>query len=265
MKILEVPVLQDNYSYLIIDENSKEAAAVDPAEPSKVLNAAKHQDVKITSVLTTHHHRDHAGGNKEMASLIPGIKIYGGGEKVEALTNKVQDGDTLQIGKTIKVKVHHTPCHTREHVLYEVHDLSSSSTTFPFPSPLSLFTGDTLFIAGCGRFFEGTAAEMYHALCEVVYSLPDNTEIYCGHEYTVKNLEFALTIEPNNKAVQEKLAWARLRRGSNMPTIPSTVAQEKAFNPFVRCREPSIAIAVGLSGASPIEVLKELRSRKDKF
>jgi len=260
MKIVQVPILPENQniSYLLIDEKEKIAAAVDPADPKTVIAAAKKEGVKITTVLTTHHHWDHAGGNKEMGDTIPGLKIFGGSEKVQAATNFVKDQQEIDIG-SIKVKAHYTPCHTRDHILYEATDSTDNT------KPLALFTGDTLFIGGCGRFFEGTADEMYHALCKVVAGLPDTTEIYCGHEYTVKNLEFAITVEPNNKELKEKLAWAKNQRADNLSTVPSTVAGEKSFNPFMRVGQKSIADAVGMSGEDPVQVMKALRQMKDKW
>jgi len=130
----------------------------------------------------------------------------------------------------------------------------------------ALFTGDTLFISGCGRFFEGTAKQMYHALIEVVASMPPDTQVFCGHEYTVKNLQFALTVDPNNKAVKDKLEWAIKQRSQNFSTVPSTVGEELTYNPFMRVGQKEIAESLGLkSDASPIDVMAELRNRKDKF
>jgi len=259
MKIVTVPVLKDNFSYIIIDEESKTAVVVDPAEAEKVSKAVKEAGIsKLEAVLTTHHHGDHAGGNKEMTQLYNGIKIYGGDDRVEAITDKVSGGHSIKIG-SIEITVHFTPCHTAGHVLYEARDTKDPK------APHALFTGDTLFIAGCGRFFEGTAEQMYHALLEVVASLPGETQVYCGHEYTVKNLQFAKTLEPDNKAVLEKLEWAEKQRANNIPTVPSTVSEELTFNPFMRVKEKTVAKAVGLADASPIEVMKEVRARKDKF
>jgi len=258
MKIVQVPVLSDNYSYLVIDEKSKTALAVDPAGPSEMLVAIKKEDVTLTTILTTHHHGDHAGGNSELSKSISGIKIYGGDKRVEAVTDIPKDGDHLQIG-SLQVKVYFTPCHTSGHVLYEVWDTNSPK------DPHALFTGDTLFVSGCGRFFEGTAQQMCHALLEVVAKFPHETQVFCGHEYTVKNLEFASTIETKNKAVKEKLEWAKKQRAQNLSTIPSTVGEELTYNPFMRVREMTVGESLGLLGASPIEVMAELRKRKDKF
>jgi len=258
MKIIQIPVLSDNYSYLVIDEKTKIALAIDPAGPAEMLAAMKKEDVTLDAVLTTHHHGDHAGGNSQLAKAISGLKIYGGDKRVESVTDIAKDGDRFQIGN-LEVKVYFTPCHTSGHVLYEIWDADVSKDSH------ALFTGDTLFVSGCGRFFEGTAQQMYHALSEVVANFPHGTLVYCGHEYTVKNLEFAMTIEPKNPAVNNKLDWARKQRAQNLSTIPSTVGEELTYNPFMRVHEPAVAEAVGLAGAAPIQVLAELRKRKDKF
>jgi len=258
MRIVQVPVLSDNYSYLVIDENSAVSFAVDPAGPKQMLEAASKENVKISCILTTHHHGDHAGGNKELSKALGGVKVYGGDDRVEAVTNIVGEGDQIEVG-FLKVKVLSTPCHTSGHVLYQVSDSNEET------KPIALFTGDTLFIGGCGRFFEGTAEQMHHALCEVIASLPLDTEIYCGHEYTVKNLQFALTVDPHNQAVKDKLEWAKKQRESNLSTIPSTVAEELSYNPFMRVAQPEISETIGMSGASPIEVMAQVRKLKDKF
>jgi len=256
MKIVQVPVLSDNYSYLVIDEKNRVGFAVDPAGSSEMLQAIERENIKLDSIFTTHHHIDHAGGNEKLGQELKNLKIYGGDERVQAINHKLKEGDVIQVGE-LTVKAHFTPCHTSGHLLYEVSDKTSEIP--------SLFTGDTLFIAGCGRFFEGTAKEMYHALIEVVASLPLTTHIFCGHEYTVKNLQFALTVEPNNKAVKDKLEWATKQRAQNLSTVPSTIGEELAYNPFMRVKEPSIAESLGLQGASPIDIMAELRKRKDKF
>jgi len=141
--------------------------------------------------------------------------------------------------------------------LYECQDASSPNA--------ALFTGDTLFVGGCGRFFEGTAAQMYHNLIEVVAELPKLTQVYCGHEYTVKNLQFSLKVEPDNKNAQEKLEWAKQAIAKNEYTVPSTVQEELNYNPFMRVQQKSIAENLQMNNASPVEVMAKLRSMKDSF
>ncbi|XP_036164559.1 hydroxyacylglutathione hydrolase, mitochondrial isoform X2 [Myotis myotis] len=202
MKVELLPALTDNYMYLIIDDDTKEAAIVDPVQPQKVVEMAKKHGVKLTTVLTTHHHWDHAGGNEKLVKLEPGLKVYGGDDRIGALTHKVTHLSTLQVG-SLNVKCLSTPCHTSGHICYLVSKPGSSE-------PSAVFTGDTLFVAGCGKFFEGTADEMYRALIEVLGRLPPDTRVYCGHEYTINNLKFARHVEPSNTAIQEKLAWAKV-------------------------------------------------------
>eukprot|EP01119_Soliformovum_irregulare_P016388 TRINITY_DN4725_c0_g1_i1.p1 TRINITY_DN4725_c0_g1~~TRINITY_DN4725_c0_g1_i1.p1 ORF type:complete len:258 (-),score=55.11 TRINITY_DN4725_c0_g1_i1:35-808(-) len=255
MKVVEVPVLSDNYAYLLIDTNQKVAAAVDPAGPAQVLAAAEKEGVKIVSILTTHHHADHAGGNAKLLEKVPDIPVYGGDDRITAINSKVKDQDTLKVGD-LSVKVHFTPCHTSGHVLYE-------ATTGSEPG--ALFTGDTLFIGGCGRFFEGTADQMNHALNEVIASLPDETRVYCGHEYTEANLKFAVSVEPNNDALNAKYKWAKSQRENSLPTVPSTVGEEKTFNPFMRVNVASIKEALGMPQGDVNSVMQELRDRKNNF
>nr|XP_045238357.1 hydroxyacylglutathione hydrolase, mitochondrial isoform X3 [Macaca fascicularis] len=207
MKVEVLPALTDNYMYLVIDDETKEAAIVDPVQPQKVVDAARKHGVKLTTVLTTHHHWDHAGGNEKLVKLQSGLKVYGGDDRIGALTHKITHLSTLQVG-SLNVKCLATPCHTSGHICYFVSRPGGSE-------PPAVFTGDTLFVAGCGKFYEGTADEMCKALLEVLGRLPPDTRVYCGHEYTINNLKFARHVEPGNAAIQEKLAWAKAtERGS---------------------------------------------------
>lgn len=258
--IVPVPVLSDNYAYLIIDQVKKVAAAVDPAQAEKVLEAAKQNKVNIESILTTHHHADHSGGNQKLVELLdnPNIKVYGGDDRIPALTNKVGQDDTFQIG-SLKAKVHFTPCHTSGHVLFEVSNPNSPE------APISLFTGDTLFVGGCGRFFEGTAEQMYHALYKVVSKLPKDTLLWVGHEYTEKNLLFAHDVEPDNQDLKEKLHSVQQKRSMGVPTIPSTVHSELLTNPFMRVHLESVKKAVGKPDDQDVTTMAALRSQKDSW
>lgn len=256
MKIFHIPCLQDNYSYLIIDEQTKEAAVVDPVEPEKVLEVAKQNDANVKFVLTTHHHWDHAGGNDKIRELVPGIKVFGGSiDNVKGCTDKIDNGDKVSLGAEVNILSLHTPCHTKGHISYYVTGKEDESP--------AVFTGDTMFIAGCGKFFEGTAEQMYQSLCVTLGSLPKPTKVYCGHEYTVKNLQFALTVEPENAKIAEKLAWAQKQRNAGFPTIPSTIAEELESNPFMRVEVPEIQKKVGSKSA--VEALQEIRKLKDNW
>jgi hydroxyacylglutathione hydrolase len=258
-RVVPVPVLSDNYAYLLIDERDKVAAAVDPVEPKKVLEAAEKEGVPIKAIYTTHHHWDHAGGNEELLKALPaGTPVYGADDRIPGLTHKVANAEVLQLGST-GVKVLFTPCHTAGHVLF----LAGSDH-----APRALFSGDTLFIGGCGRFFEGTAQQMYHALHDVCAQLPQDTQVWCGHEYTVKNLQFAQSVEKDNQELQAKLKWAEERRGQEppLPTIPSTIRDELQCNPFMRVNRESVKRALGLdTEADPIEAMAKLRHMKDKW
>jgi len=256
MKVVPVPVLSDNYAYLVFDETTKVAAAVDPAEPEKVLIAAKAEGVKISTVLTTHHHTDHSGGNKGICEQISDLIVIGADDRIPNLTRKVSEGDTITFGE-ITITVKFTPCHTSGHVLY----LAKCGEQ----EPLALFSGDTLFIGGCGKFFEGTAKQMHYALNSVVANLPDNCNVWVGHEYTVSNLRFALSVDPDNKALQEKYEWAKKQRETGNFTIPSTVASEKSFNPFMRVHTEAIKKAVGSINDSDEQTMAKLRTAKNEF
>ncbi|KAF2979090.1 hypothetical protein EK904_011742 [Melospiza melodia maxima] len=185
----------------------------------------------------------------------PGLYVYGGDSRVGALTHRVSHLTSLKVG-SLSVKCLSTPCHTSGHICYYVTKPNSSE-------PPAVFTGDTLFVAGCGKFFEGTPEEMYRALIEILGSLDPRTRVYCGHEYTINNLKFARHVEPRNPNIQEKLAWAKAQYDSGEPTIPSTIAEEFTYNPFMRVREEAVQRFTGRT--EPVEVLRALRSHRDTF
>ncbi|MFP6665646.1 MAG: hydroxyacylglutathione hydrolase [Deltaproteobacteria bacterium] len=219
---MPVPVLQDNYSYLIMPEDEAIAAVVDCVEVESILAAAAGLGVKVTAILSTHHHWDHTAGNEEMAAREK-VRIFGNAddaERIPGLTDGVREGDSVVLGSLV-AEVLRIPAHTSGHIAYYFRDQKS------------LFTGDTLFVAGCGRLFEGDASQMMASLGKLD-ALAGDTRVFCGHEYTVKNLEFAAELEPKNKAIRDKLAWSRARRREGMPTVPSTLASERETNPFLR-------------------------------
>ncbi|CAA3014476.1 hydroxyacylglutathione hydrolase cytoplasmic [Olea europaea var. sylvestris] len=256
MQILHIPCLEDNYAYMIIDEATKEAAVVDPVEPHSILRVAQENGVDLKLVLTTHHHWDHAGGNEKLRQMVPDIKVYGGSiDNVQGCTNKVENGDKISLGAEINILCLHTPCHTKGHISYY---LTGKEGEDP-----AVFTGDTMFIAGCGKFFEGTAEQMYHSLCVTLGSLPKPTRVFCGHEYTVKNLLFSSIVEPDNVRISQKLSWAQQKRAKGLPTIPSTIEEELETNPFMRVDLPEVQEKVGCK--SPVEAIREIRKRKDEW
>lgn len=251
MRVRQIPILRDNYCHLVIDDVAGVAAAIDPAEPAPVLSALQEEGVRLTHVLCTHHHWDHTGGNLEILDAHPEVEVLGSAAdaaRIPGITRPVDDGDALQVGG-IGGRVLFVPCHTRGHLAYLFED--------------ALFCGDTLFVAGCGRFTEGDAAQMHRALNEVFAALPDETRVFCGHEYTVANLKFAQTVEPANDAIRRKLKWAEARRQEGRSTVPSTIGEERTYNPFMRVHVPAVAGATGESDA--VRVMAALRARKDRF
>ncbi|ORZ23133.1 Metallo-beta-lactamase superfamily [Absidia repens] len=224
MIIKPVPCLQDNYSYILLDEKSKLAAVVDPVEPSNILIALEeYPDYRLTTVLTTHHHWDHAGGNNELKKQRPGLTVYGGSKEVEGVTSVIDIEQPLELG-SLRIQPYLTRGHTMDHVCYYVQQQQQQQDDNQQQQQQqsgAVFTGDCLFSSGCGRFFEGTPTDMDNALTKLKH-LPENTDIYFGHEYTAANCKFALTVEPDNTHLQQKLEWAR----SAGCTTPSTVLNE---------------------------------------
>mmetsp|Transcript_127625 Transcript_127625/g.272109 ORF Transcript_127625/g.272109 Transcript_127625/m.272109 type:complete len:256 (-) Transcript_127625:246-1013(-) len=255
MRVVVVPVLADNYAYLLIDEKSGKAATVDPAEAAVVLAAAQHEKADLTAIFTTHKHYDHAGGNAEVASKVPGLKVYGGrADAVEACTHPLDHDDIFEVG-SIKVRALHTPGHTRGSISYYCTEEGK-------PGGL-VFTGDTMFVGGCGRIFECTPADLHRSLTEVLGSLPKETEVYVGHEYTVKNLQFANAVERDSESLQKMLRWAQDQQLARKYTVPSTLQNEWLINPFMRANDPKLSSMC--PGCSPVEIFTKLRRQKDSF
>ncbi len=218
-----IPCLRDNYAYLLTCTATGRAAVVDPSQVDPVVEAVDRAGVELVAILNTHHHWDHTGGNKGLLARWPDLEVYGHASdrgRVHGQTHFLDAGDALTLGDVLAT-VRHIPGHT------------TGAVAYCFPQ--DVFTGDTLFYAGCGRLFEGTPEMMYRSLTtELCDTLDADTRLWCGHEYTVSNLEFAVTVEPDNSAIPERLAWARTERAAGRPTVPSTVADEQAVNPFVR-------------------------------
>jgi len=252
MKVVPVPVRSDNYAYLLIDEETKEAAAVDVYDVAKVTRKATEEGVQITALLTTHHHNDHSGGNSEFARSNKGVIVYGGSSSVPALTDEIKDGDTFKIGNNVNVKCLATPCHTQDSISYYVTDAKN-------PDQKGVFTGDTLFIGGCGRFFEGSADQMYKSLT-YLGSLPDDTVTYNGHEYTASNFKFGAHVEPQNEAIKEGI---KLAKENKITTGLTTIGDEKQFNVFMRLQSDAVKRATG--GSDPVSIMAKLRNMKNNF
>ncbi|KAJ7632206.1 Metallo-hydrolase/oxidoreductase [Roridomyces roridus] len=258
MKIVPVPVRDDNYAYLIVDESTKQAAAVDPYDVAKVTAAADSEGVKVVACITTHHHHDHSGGNKVFASTYPDAIIYAGSEKSPAATKILKDKDEFTLGDNIRIKCLATPCHTQDSICYHVTDAKDSSD---HPGG-AVFTGDTLFVAGCGRFFEGNGAEM-HAALSYLGTLPDATRVYNGHEYTAGSLAFGLSVDPTSAALAR---LAEIVRANKQSTGMTTIGDEKEWNVFMRLRDPVVLGRVhkekpdASTDAQIIDVLRELKN-----
>ena len=225
MRILPVTCLKDNYAYLVCDDGGA-CAIVDPSEAGPVLAAVRAHGLSPTAIWNTHHHYDHVGGNEELAKAFGISDVYGHASdrgRIPAQTKFIQEGDRFALGET-PVSILHIPGHTLGAVAYVLGGAEPA-----------VFTGDTLFVAGCGRLFEGTPEMMFASLGKLA-ALPDETRVYCGHEYTEANLRFAREIEPDNAAVREAAAAAGATRERGGPTVPSRIADEKRINPFVRAR-----------------------------
>ena len=258
MRVVPVPVLMDNYAYLVIDEGSREAAVVDPSEAGPVLDAAKRENVRLRSIWNTHHHWDHVGGNRDLLVALPGLTVRGYAEdhaRIPGITDPVEDGGEFRFGG-LHVRVIFIPAHTSGHVAYHL------------PEERAVFTGDTLFAGGCGRLFEGDAAMMVRSLGRLT-ALPPETRVYCGHEYTVKNLEFALTLEPGNEILRRKYERVKRMREAGEPTVPSTIGEELETNPFLRSASEELRRSVlgKFPGTpdEPVAVFARTRELKDSF
>ena len=257
MKIVSVPCLADNYAYLLICEDTGQAGVVDPSEAEPVLQHVAREGVTLSAILNTHHHWDHVGGNKALLARHPTLKVYGHASdqgRIDGQTELLETGASFKVGD-LTVRALHNPGHTSGGVSYVVHD--------------AVFTGDTLFAAGCGRLFEGTPENMYNSLCKVLGSLPPETRVFFGHEYTEKNLLFAAHVEPDNVDVQDRLAAVRAMRAKGEFTTPSTLAAEWKTNPFMRTESKSIQQTVRTSDPgsqlTPVAVLGAIRRMKDQF
>ena len=251
-----IPCLKDNYAYLVQADGRKDVVVVDPSEADPVLRVLEERGLELAAILNTHHHPDHTGGNEELARRTGQPPIYGHASdrgRIPGQTQFLEHGQEIEVAG-LRARILHIPGHTRGAVAYVFDG--------------AVFTGDTLFASGCGRLFEGTPADMYESLNVKLAALPDGTRVYCGHEYTANNLRFAAAVEPGNQAVRDKAARVAAQRERGEPTVPSTMADERATNPFMRCQSPEIIrnVADRLAGdTSPAAVLGAVRAAKDAF
>ncbi|XP_044160170.1 probable hydrolase PNKD [Bufo gargarizans] len=264
VKVVPIPVLSDNYSYLVIDTTSNLAVAVDPSDPIAVQNYLEREGVMLEAILCTHKHWDHSGGNKALKKLYRTCRVYGNScDDIPELTHPLSDRDQLAIGR-LQFQAFFTPGHTVGHMIYVLDGKSGDG-------PDCLFSGDLLFLAGCGRMFEGSAGTMLASL-DTVASLNDSTLLWPGHEYAADNLMFAAVVEPDNAVRDKKFQWVVQQRLEKKCTCPSTLGEEKEYNPFLRthCRDLHVALDLQRGAAEEwsrfrSRVLEEVRRRKDLF
>jgi len=246
------PCLQDNYGFLIHDPDSGETAVIDTPEASRILAEANAKGWKITQIWNTHWHPDHAGGNADIVAKT-GARVVGPKEieRVGAHADRVlSEGDTVTLGRHV-AHVLETPGHTLGHIAYHL------------PEHSIAFVGDTLFALGCGRLFEGTPQQMWTSLGKL-RALPDNTTVYCAHEYTQANAAFALSVDGGNRDLRAYSDEVNARRAKNIPTVPTTIGKEKKANPFLRADDPKLQAFVGHTG-DVVATFAEVRKRKNDF
>ena len=239
MRIEIIPCLQDNYSYLIIDESNNSACVVDPSESQPIISFLENKNIKLKYILNTHHHYDHIGGNQELkkkyGSIVVGFKADS--KRIPGIDMLLEDNQIWKAENFI-AKIIHIPGHTTGHICFHF-----------FKEKLA-FTGDTLFSLGCGRLFEGTYAEMFNSLNKIK-SLPEKTKIYCGHEYTLNNAKFCIEQDPHNRNLKKKLDEIKKKIKDGLPTIPSTIKDELNCNIFLKAKD--------------LKTFSKLRDLKDNF
>jgi len=254
-RVISIPALGDNFIYLYPYDNNN-ALAVDPGDYSPVTEALQKYNLNLTAILATHHHWDHIGGIAELKKRT-GCKVIGSDkQRIPGIDEIVEDGQIITVGDT-KIQTIATPGHTHTAVCYYLPASNENDAGI-------LFTGDTLFIGGCGRLLECNAQTMWDSLQKIA-ALPNETLIYCGHDYTLENYRFALEIEPHNKAVNNRLNEIKQKQQHGEFTVPSTISQEKQTNIFLRAATPEIKNALNMPRAGEVEIFAELRRRKDIF
>ncbi|MEO3416770.1 hydroxyacylglutathione hydrolase [Roseovarius sp. CAU 1744] len=253
LEILTIPCLSDNYAYLAHDPATGETAAIDVPEAGPILRALDEKGWTLSQVLITHHHADHVDGLAELLAAAPAQVIGAGADahRLPPLDVAVKEGDTISLGKD------------QGHVI-DVSGHTVGHVAFHFPQSNAVFTADSLMALGCGRVFEGTMPQMWASL-QKLCALPPETIVYSGHEYTQTNAKFALTVDPSNAALISRASAVGDARAQGRPTVPSTLAEELATNPFLRTTDPDIQAQLGMQGADPADVFAEIRTRKDCF
>ncbi len=257
MQIIRLNALCDNYIFLLYDREQNIAAVVDPAEAEPVLLQLQQLDASLVAIFNTHHHHDHVGGNLRLIQQYPLVTVYGGADDRGRIPGQqvfLQEGDRVTFGDRTGV-IFFVPGHTRAHIAYYFPPTSAEE-------PGELFCGDTLFAGGCGRLFEGTPYQMVESLSKL-RNLPDNTRVWCAHEYTLKNLQFALTVDASNQELQSRFADVKAACSRDEATIPSILGIEKRTNPFLRWNQPVLQASVNSQDA--VQTFARLRGMKDRF
>ncbi|UDL93348.1 hydroxyacylglutathione hydrolase [Lichenihabitans sp. PAMC28606] len=250
---VQFPCLVDNYGVLVHDSSTGATASIDAPDAEAVLAALDAQGWTLTDILVTHHHADHVQGLRGLKARFPDVRVVAPAKeaaRIGGVDLTVSELDTVRVGE-LAAKVIETPGHTAGHIVYW------------FEAQDTLFAGDTLFALGCGRVLETPLDTMYDSLMKLTH-LPLETNIYAGHEYTVSNARFALTVDPTNVVLKERAAQVEALRAEGKPTLPTTLAIELATNPFLRADNPDVQAAVGMAGADPAAVFADLRERKNK-
>lgn len=257
MEIKRLPVLTDNYVFVLFDPQQKVAAVVDPAVAEPVLDYLTEIDAQLIAIFNTHHHFDHVGGNQKLIQSFPNLCVYGSAaDRGRIPSQKVflNEGDTVQFADRTG-QVFFVPGHTRGHIAYYFPPITPEDTG-------ELFCGDTIFAGGCGRLFEGTPAQMVESITKL-RQLPDNTRVWCAHEYTLNNLKFALTVDQENADLQTRYQTVKQARNQGIATVPSLLGIEKQTNPFLRWDTPTLQATAKMT--EPARVFGRIREMKDKF
>ena len=241
----------DNFGVLVHDTATGATASIDAPEENPILDVLEERGWQLTHIFTTHHHMDHVAANQALKSKFSAEIIGPAGSKIPGLDRAVGDGDSFVFAE-YDVEVIATPGHTLDHICYHI------------PAVQTAFTADTLFAIGCGRVFEGTPEQMYDSLRKLA-ALPDETVVYCGHEYTETNAQFALTVDPGNQQLVQRATDINDLMALGKPTLPTTIALEKVTNPYLRTDDPGIRHLLDMEDASDVEVFAEIRRRKDNF
>lgn len=256
LQIIPIPAFKDNYIWLL--HNHRQAVVVDPGDAAPVIAILRDLQLQLNTILITHHHHDHIGGVSTLLNTYPQAQVYAPKqESYEFPHIAIGEPATVEINLLdISLQVIDVPGHTVGHIAYYLPSENND--------PDSLFCGDTLFGAGCGRLFEGTPAQMYHSLQKLA-ALPSHTEVYCTHEYTLHNLEFAMTLEPNNSHLHKRQLDTLQLRQHKQPSLPSTLQLELATNPFLRCDSPEIKASIQLHNADSLQVFTTIRALRNHY